>query len=258
MWFDQSNEVLEFCRTSVFAYILVVLMTMSPTCLAAKEFSAFRLQQFELHGTPYGNKFPCYVSTQILSKYWVWKVNHSLYWILGTTGSLLNLETRILPGSPIVASPRRCYVVKIVDLTISVYRDLIRHNVGGIVIIIPADLTTITGELKEQIQELEQVMLDESTSIPVYFIRESKEVMELYEAVRLSSESFGTKTSATQSNRYFKYMLLKQFSLCFLCQILNIVIIIIDFSFDPICYWKWCSTGLISWNTKSYVWCSNI
>ena len=55
--FEQSGEVFEMIRSSFFAYFIVafsVIISMSP-CLAAKEFSAYRLQQFQLHGTDYGN-----------------------------------------------------------------------------------------------------------------------------------------------------------------------------------------------------------
>lgn len=85
------------------------------------------------------------------------------------------------------------------DLTVSVYRDLLKHNVGGVVIIVPMEWKELSQEIKEQIQELERIMLDESTSVPVYFIRESKEVVEMYETVQRSAESQGMKLSATES-----------------------------------------------------------
>lgn len=112
---------------------------------------------------------------------------------------MLNLETRILPGSPIVASPRRCYVVRLVDLTVTMYRDLLRHSVAGVVVIVPSDITSITGELKEQIQELEQVMLEEFSTVPVYFIQESQDVNEVYQTIKDSAESMGTASSALQT-----------------------------------------------------------
>lgn len=118
---------------------------------------------------------------------------------LGTSGSLLNLETRILPGSPIVSSPRRCYVVRLVDLTVTLYRDLLRHSVAGVVIIVPADLSSITGELREQIQELEQAMLEEFTSVPVYFIQDNPDVTEVYNTIKASAESLGTASTALQT-----------------------------------------------------------
>jgi len=60
MWFDQGNELLDLCRTSFFAYLILALPIFvsisAPTCLASKEFPAFRLQQFELHGSSYGSQ----------------------------------------------------------------------------------------------------------------------------------------------------------------------------------------------------------
>jgi hypothetical protein len=138
--------------------------------LAAKEFPAFRLQQFELHGLKYG-----------------------------TTGSVLNYETRLLPGSQIVSSPRRCYLIKLVDLSTSVYRDLLKFSVAGIVIIVPSDFTPLSPPVIEQIQVLEQIMLEETTSVPIYFIKESEEVMEVYKTVKDSAESLGATTSALQT-----------------------------------------------------------
>ena len=57
MWFEQSGELAELLRSSLFAYLFLVLpivVTLSPATLAARDFPAFRLQQFELHGTSYG------------------------------------------------------------------------------------------------------------------------------------------------------------------------------------------------------------
>ncbi|CAL8129212.1 unnamed protein product [Orchesella dallaii] len=173
MWFDQGNELFDFCRTSFFAYLILALpifVSISPTCLASKEFSAFRLQQFELHGSSYG-----------------------------TSGSLLNLETRILPGSPMVSSPRRCYVVRLVDLTVNMYKDLLTAQVAGIVIIVPADLSSISGEIRDQIQELEQAMLSDFTTVPVYFIQETQEVNQVYQTIKESAESLGAASSALQT-----------------------------------------------------------
>ncbi|ODM97538.1 Nicalin-1 [Orchesella cincta] len=173
MWFDQGNELFDVCRTSFFAYLLLALpifVSISPTCLASKEFSAFRLQQFELHGSSYG-----------------------------TSGSLLNLETRILPGSPMVSSPRRCYVVRLVDLTVNMYKDLLTAQVAGIVIIVPADLSSISGEIRDQIQELEQAMLADFTTVPVYFIQETQEVNQVYQTIKESAESLGAASTALQT-----------------------------------------------------------
>ncbi|CAG7838339.1 unnamed protein product [Allacma fusca] len=171
--FEQGNEIFDVIWSSVFAYLIIglpIFVSMSPGCLAAKEFSTFRLQQFELHGTSYG-----------------------------TSGSVLNLETRILPGSPIVTSPRRCYVVKLMDLTVGMYRDLLKHSVAGILIIVPADLSDISETTKEQIQDLESVMLEEATSVPVYFVKEDDDVLQLYSTVKSNADILGPTSTGFET-----------------------------------------------------------
>ncbi len=79
------------------------------------------------------------------------------------------------------------------------YRDLIKYSVAGIVIIVPSDVVSLSPDLIDQIQQLEQIMIEETTSVPVYFIRETEEVLELYETVKESAESLGVSSSAFQS-----------------------------------------------------------
>lgn len=45
----------------------------------------------------------------------------------------------------------------------------IRQKAGGVIIMLPKDVSTIKDELKEQIINLEQQMLAQSTSVPIYF-----------------------------------------------------------------------------------------
>ena len=70
------------------------------------------------------------------------------------------------------------------DLTVGLYRDLLKHSVASILIIVPSDFSTISDDVKEQIQELEQ-MLEETTTVPVYFVVESPDVDELYKIVKV-------------------------------------------------------------------------
>jgi len=183
MWlFEQSNvELMDIFRSSFLTYLLLILpifVTLSPGCFGSKEFQAFRLQQFDLHGTSYGS-----------------------------SGSILNYETRILPGSQIVSSPRRCYLVKLVDLTIGMYRDLLKYSVAGVIIIVPSpqEIKGLSNETIEQIHELEDVMLQQGdgtespTVVPVYFIEQSEEVTEVYETVKESAESLGTSSTGLQT-----------------------------------------------------------
>jgi len=77
--------------------------------------------------------------------------------------------------------------------------DLLRHSVAGILIIVPSDFSDLSKELRDQIQELEQTMLEESTSVPVYFTVESEDILNVFETVKQSGDSLGPKSSALQS-----------------------------------------------------------
>ena len=59
MWFEEVSEVYEMFRTSFpysimfFVPILIIISPVSPVA-GAQEFSVFRMQQFDLHGSSYG------------------------------------------------------------------------------------------------------------------------------------------------------------------------------------------------------------
>lgn len=98
-----------------------------------------------------------------------------------------------------MSSPRRCYLVRLVDLSVSMYRDLLKFDVAGIVIVVPSNFAQLSAEVIEQIHSLEQVMLEDTTTVPVYFINETDDLREVYDTVKESAESLGQKTSTLQS-----------------------------------------------------------
>lgn len=65
MWSDQ--DLVEVLRSSVPYYLVValpLLILLSPVPVdAAAEFTVYRLQQYDLHGTPHGN----YMETDVYS-----------------------------------------------------------------------------------------------------------------------------------------------------------------------------------------------
>lgn len=122
------------------------------------------------------------------------------------------------------------------DLSTSVYRDLLKFSVAGIVIIVPTDFTQLSPLAIEQIQVLEQIMLEETTSVPIYFIRESVEVMEVYKTVKESAESLGVATSALQSK--FNNLTLHLINLCESHDMQCLV-----HSYTSSCARKWCATS---------------
>ena len=59
MWFDEAGEVVEMFKNSFpfsflfFVPIFILISPVSPVA-AAHEFTVYRMQQFELHGSAYG------------------------------------------------------------------------------------------------------------------------------------------------------------------------------------------------------------
>ena len=60
MWFDEAAEVLEMFKSSFplsFLFFVPIFILISPVspANAAQEFTVFRMQQFDLQGSSYGN-----------------------------------------------------------------------------------------------------------------------------------------------------------------------------------------------------------
>jgi len=84
------------------------------------------------------------------------------------------------------------------------YRNLLKYSVAGIVIIVPSSkLSTLEPEVIDQIHQLEEILIEEATSVPVYLIQEDEEAQKLYETVQESAESLGATSSAFQSKNDF-------------------------------------------------------
>ena len=90
-------------------------------------------------------------------------------------------------------------MVKLVDLTIAMYRDLLKQSVAGVLIIVPEDMSELSETTKEEIQALEQVMLEEATTVPVYFVVENTEVRELYDKVKKNADALRPGASGLES-----------------------------------------------------------
>ena len=63
MWFDEANEVVEMFRSSFplsFLFLVPILIIISPVSPvgAAHEFAVYRMQQYDLQGSSYGQSEP--------------------------------------------------------------------------------------------------------------------------------------------------------------------------------------------------------
>ncbi|CAL1531840.1 unnamed protein product [Lymnaea stagnalis] len=153
MWFDEMGEIFEMFKGSFplsflfFVPILIIISPVSPVN-AAQEFGVYRMQHYDLQGTSYGSK-----------------------------NSIINMEARSVNSKMLT---RRCAVAKLQDVTMPKYRDLMTQNAASLLIILPKNLNNLSLDEKQLLQSLEQELLQEPSSVPVYFTTESEYLDDIY------------------------------------------------------------------------------
>ncbi|KAL3288856.1 hypothetical protein HHI36_003303 [Cryptolaemus montrouzieri] len=168
MWME---EVDEFFKGYMPYYVLIFLplfIIISPInpIQASHEFPIYRMQHFDLHGIPHGSR-----------------------------SASFNLEARSLTNWK---SLRHCVVARIKDLTIDQFRD-IRVKAGALLIIVPDDLSVLSKEEKQHISILENTIMSQEVSIPIYFIRDSPEFSEISTEIAEHSAVNDLKKSAAEA-----------------------------------------------------------
>ncbi|KAG8183710.1 hypothetical protein JTE90_002778 [Oedothorax gibbosus] len=124
------------------------------------------MQHFDLHGTPHGCR-----------------------------NSLLSMEARTLYTTPYT---RKCVVARLSEFTFGQYQDLIQQNAGGLLILIPKNVTQLPASEQEKIMQLEKLMLEEDVTIPVYFAHETDELIDMYYSMEQTSPSQPKARSAAE------------------------------------------------------------
>lgn len=124
-------------------YFLVFLLVINPSFGDSNFSSIQRMIQFDSSGVNYGCR-----------------------------ASSINKEAR--PLSSVYLS-NGCVLARFQDMTIDQFRE-IRLKAGGLIILLPKNLQDLTLEEKENIFLLEQAMLVEEISIPVYFSNYDDEI----------------------------------------------------------------------------------
>ncbi|RUS85048.1 hypothetical protein EGW08_007185 [Elysia chlorotica] len=153
MWFDELGEVFEMFKGSFplsflfFIPIFIIISPVSPVN-AAQEFAVYRMQQYDLQGSTFGCK-----------------------------NAIINMEARSIDSKMLT---RRCAVAKLQDVTMPKYRDLMTQNAGALLVILPSNLTSLSPEEKQHLQSLEQELMHEQSTVPVYFALESEYLQDIY------------------------------------------------------------------------------
>ncbi|XP_076069366.1 BOS complex subunit NCLN [Oratosquilla oratoria] len=168
MWSDPANELVEMLRNSVPYYLVValpILIMISPMPVdAAAEFTVYRLQQYDIHGSPHGSR-----------------------------NSLVNVEARTLDAS---ALGRRCVLARLTDLTPAHYHRLISQGASALLVLLPPELKSLSEEQRKLVHDVEAAMLETETSLAVYFTTETEEMTEIYESVRTAANTDSAGSAA--------------------------------------------------------------
>ncbi|XP_065188394.1 BOS complex subunit ncln-like [Sycon ciliatum] len=143
------DETLDLCKALPMFFLVPFCMVavLSSGVESSYEFDVFRMYQYELHGQSYG----CH-------------------------GSQVNMEARTSSAQQL---HRRCVVSHLNNLSIESFRDLIDRGAGSILVIVPPKSSWDGSAAKEWL-ELEQHLLTETVSVPVYFAWETPELLALH------------------------------------------------------------------------------
>lgn len=145
--FEDADNFADLFRGGLPYYLLITLPILiicsSNPVLASSEFAVQRMSQFDVHGVPYGCR-----------------------------GSAMNLEAKSLYTW---TTSRHCIVTKFQDLTIDQFRD-IRSKAGGLVIMFSESIVNLSFEERQHIYLLEQAMMAQEITIPVYFSAYNEEL----------------------------------------------------------------------------------
>ncbi|KAL4227382.1 hypothetical protein ACF0H5_012824 [Mactra antiquata] len=154
---DGIGELIEMfknCFPLSFLFFIPIFIIISPVSPvnAAHEFAIYRMQQFDHYDMKIGSKM-----------------------------SLINMEARPLNAKMVT---RRCVLSRLKEVTGAKYRELVEQKAGGLLILLPQNLSSLTTDAKEHLQSLESELLStEDSSVPVYFAHETEDLTEVYEGV---------------------------------------------------------------------------
>uniref|UniRef100_A0A1A9WUW2 Nicalin n=1 Tax=Glossina brevipalpis TaxID=37001 RepID=A0A1A9WUW2_9MUSC len=168
--FEDADNFADIFRGG--AYLLltlpILILCSSNPVLASSEFAfaVHRMTQFDLNGVSFGCR-----------------------------SSSLSLEARSLYSWK---TARHCVVARLQDMTIDGLKE-IRQKAGGLVLLLPQDVASMSAEEKNHINFLEQAMMTESISIPVYFSIYNPELENIITDI---TRSTSVTNKQNQNNRF--------------------------------------------------------
>ncbi|XP_055852023.1 BOS complex subunit NCLN isoform X1 [Episyrphus balteatus] len=170
--FEEADNFADIFRGGLPYYLLITLPILiicsSNPVLASSEFTVQRMSQFDVNGVPYGCR-----------------------------ASALTLEAKSLYSW---GTSRHCVVTKFQDMTIDQFRE-IRQKAGGLVILLPNNIASLSAEEKEHLILLEQAMLAQVSSIPVYFSTYNKDLDQVITDITKASDASKAAQQAASAGK---------------------------------------------------------
>uniref|UniRef100_A0A8C9SE42 Nicalin n=1 Tax=Scleropages formosus TaxID=113540 RepID=A0A8C9SE42_SCLFO len=143
---------------------VIILLLLPPLMLqtatlpsASYEFSACRMQQYNLHQEKYGCR-----------------------------GAIVVAEARSV-DDPVLT--RRCVVMRMLDFTVHSYQEVLRQNAAAILILLPINLTAVPQDVIQNFMVSEANLLLNSTLIPVYVALEDRSLLSMYDQLKIEVAS---------------------------------------------------------------------
>lgn len=165
---EEISNSLDAIRSSLpIAYLVVMpmlILAVSPVSVvnAAHEFTAYRMQQYDLGGVNYGCQH-----------------------------SVISSEARTFESA---SYERRCVLIKSNDLTVANYNRVLQDSPTSIVILINNNMT---DEQAKSLMEIEEDLLRSEPRCPVYFANEDEDLDDIYSKVTKATAT--VSSSAAQS-----------------------------------------------------------
>uniref|UniRef100_T1PBL9 Nicalin n=1 Tax=Musca domestica TaxID=7370 RepID=T1PBL9_MUSDO len=169
--FEDADNFADIFRGGLPYYLLLALPIMiicsANPVLASSEFTVQRMSQFDVNGVSYGCR-----------------------------ASALSLEAKSLYTW---STSRHCVVAKFQDVTIDQFKE-IRQKAGGLVLLLPQNVSTMSSEDKEHLNLLEQAMMTQSISVPVYFSQYNTELEKIVNDISRNTASANNKKNARDNS----------------------------------------------------------
>jgi hypothetical protein len=170
MWFE-ADEIVELFRGYIPYYLLIALpifIIISPVnpVGASHEFPVYRMQQYDLHGVAHGCR-----------------------------SSPVNLEARSVGGW---GTSRHCVVTRLEDITADQFQEICT-KAGALLVMLPRHISRLLEDEKQQMLELEETMMFQEVSIPVYFAEWSPHLRDILDDISHSSVADSRASSAAEA-----------------------------------------------------------